>query len=259
LNNDRIRQIAVIAAVLAVITVNILANALPINGQNTGEISDRFDVYFVPAGYVFSIWGLIYLGLLSYAIYQALPAQTENPDLRSIGYLVVLSSVANIAWIFLWHYNYFSLTVVAMLTLLVLLITIYLRLDIGRAQVSTGMKWFVHLPFSIYLGWITVATVANITDWLYYIGWSGLGISPQIWAVIMLAVATAVGGIMSMTRGDIAYAAVLIWSFIGIAIKQEGTPVVVNAAWIASVVTAILMIIGYFNHRRQGAAPAPAV
>ncbi|MEJ2752802.1 MAG: tryptophan-rich sensory protein, partial [Chloroflexota bacterium] len=100
MNNDRIRQIMVVVAVLATIAVNIAANALPINGQNTGEISDRFDVYFVPAGYVFSIWGLIYLALLAYAVYQALPAQAQNPSLRSIGYLFVLSCLAKIAWIF---------------------------------------------------------------------------------------------------------------------------------------------------------------
>ncbi len=103
MNNDRVRQILVVVAVLAMIAVNIMANALPINGQATGEISDRFDVYFVPAGYVFSIWGLIYLGLLAYAVYQVLPAQAENPSLRNIGFLFVLSCVANIAWIFLWH------------------------------------------------------------------------------------------------------------------------------------------------------------
>ncbi len=179
MSKDRVRQILVVLAVLAMITVNILANALPINGQNTGEISDRFDVFFVPAGYVFSIWGLIYLGLLAYAVYQALPAQAENPTLRSIGYLFVLSCLANIAWIFLWHYNLVALSVVAMLALLGLLLAIYLRLDIGRAPVAPAMKWLVHVPFSIYLGWITVATIANITSWLYEVGWSGWGSLPR--------------------------------------------------------------------------------
>ena len=98
---DKQRQLAVILSILATIVVNGLANALPINGQNTGEISDRFQVYFVPAGYVFSIWGLISLGLIAYAIYQALPSQRENPRLRAIGWLVVLSGVANSVWIFL--------------------------------------------------------------------------------------------------------------------------------------------------------------
>ncbi len=258
MNNDRIRQILVVVAVLAVIAVNIAANALPINGQNTGEISDRFDIYFVPAGYVFSIWGLIYLGLLAYAIYQALPAQAEDSLLRSIGYLFVFSCIANIAWIFLWHYNFVALSVLAMLALLGSLIVIYLRLDIGRAQVSSAMKWFVHVPFSIYLGWITVATVANISSWLYSIQWSGLGISAQMWAVIMIAIATVLGGAMSLTRGDVAYAAVLIWSFIGIALKHQDTALVSYVAWAAVVVTAILMIIGFFNNRQSDSGPALA-
>ena len=258
MNNDRIRQILVVIALLAMIAVNIMANALPINGQNTGEISDRFEVFFVPAGYVFSIWGLIYLGLLAYAVYQVLPAQAENPDLRSIGYLFVLSCVANIAWIFLWHYNLVALSVIAMLSLLGLLIVIYLRLDIGGAQVSSVMKWLVHVPFSIYLGWITVATIANITSWLYSIQGSGWGISPEMWTVIMLAIATVVGGVMSMTRGDVAYAAVLIWAFIGIALKHQDTAVVSNAAWIAAIVTAILMIIGAYRKRQSGSDPASA-
>jgi len=258
MNNDRIRQILVVIALLAMIAVNIMANALPINGQNTGEISDRFEVFFVPAGYVFSIWGLIYLGLLAYAVYQVLPAQAENPDLRSIGYLFVLSCVANIAWIFLWHYNLVALSVIAMLSLLGLLIVIYLRLDIGGAQVSSVMKWLVHVPFSIYLGWITVATIASITSWLYSIQGSGWGISPEMWTVIMLAIATVVGGVMSMTRGDVAYAAVLIWAFIGIALKHQDTAVVSNAAWIAAIVTAILMIIGAYRKRQSGSDPASA-
>ena len=258
MNNDRIRQILVVVAVLAMIAVNIMANALPINGQDTGEISDRFDVFFVPAGYVFSIWGLIYLGLLAYAVYQALPAQAENPSLRSIGYLFVLSCLANIAWIFLWHYIQVALSVLAMLALLGLLTAIYLRLDIGRAQVSSAMKWLVHVPFSIYLGWITVATIANITSWLYSVEWSGWGISPEMWTVIMLAIATIVGGAMSMTRGDVAYSAVLIWAFIGIALKHQDTAIVSNAAWIAAVVTAILLIIGAYRKRQQGSDPAIA-
>ena len=258
MNNDRIRQIMVFVAVLATIAVNIAANALPINGQNTGEISDRFDVYFVPAGYVFSIWGLIYLALLAYAVYQALPAQAQNPSLRSIGYLFVLSCLANIAWIFAWHYNLVALSVLFMLALLGLLLTIYLRLDIGRVQVDPAMKWLVHVPFSIYLGWITVATIANITDWLYIIQWSGFGISPQMWAVIMLAIATVVGGAMSFTRGDVAYSAVLIWAFIGIALKHQDTALVSYAAWIAAAATAILMIIGYYKNRRSDTEPALA-
>ena len=119
--NDIVRQVLVIAAVVGVIVVNALANILPLNGQTTGAISDRFDVYFVPAGYVFSIWSLIYLGLIGYAVFQALPRQRTNPRLRAIGYPFVASCLANIAWIFLWHYEHFAWTLVAMVTLLVVL------------------------------------------------------------------------------------------------------------------------------------------
>ena len=151
MKKDTVRQVLILLSVMATIFVNGLASSLPLNGKTTGEISDSFDVFFVPAGYVFSIWGLIYVGLIAYAVYQLLPAQADNPALRSIGPIFILSSLANIAWIFLWHYEIFSLTVVVMLILLACLIVIYLRLDIGRTQVSSGMRWFAHLPFSIYL------------------------------------------------------------------------------------------------------------
>jgi hypothetical protein len=250
MKKDTVRQVLILLSVMATIFVNGLASSLPLNGKTTGEISDSFDVFFVPAGYVFSIWGLIYVGLIAYAVYQLLPAQADNPALRSIGPIFILSSLANIAWIFLWHYEIFSLTVVVMLILLACLIVIYLRLDIGRAQVSSGMRWFVHLPFSIYLGWITVATIANVTTLLAYWDWSGWGISPEAWAVIMLTIATAVGGLVSFTRSDIAYAAVLIWAFAGIGVKQSDTSVVAAAAWVATVITAILLIIGVYRRRR---------
>lgn len=250
MKKDTVRQVLILLSVMATIFVNGLASSLPLNGKTTGKISDSFDVFFVPAGYVFSIWGLIYVGLIAYAVYQLLPAQADNPALRSIGPIFILSSLANIAWIFLWHYEIFSLTVVAMLILLACLIVIYLRLDIGRAQVSSGMRWFVHLPFSIYLGWITVATIANVTTLLAYWDWSGWGISPEAWAVIMLTIATAVGGLVSFTRSDIAYAAVLIWAFAGIGVKQSDTSVVAAAAWVATVITAILLIIGVYRRRR---------
>ncbi len=251
MNKDTVRQILVLIAVIAVIAVNFLAVSLPLNGLDTGEISDRFEVYFVPAGYVFSIWSLIYLGLIAYGIFQVLPAQKENPRLRSIGYLFVLSSLANITWLFLWHYEVFLFTPVAMLTLLISLIAIYLRLDVGRAEVSTAEKWSVHIPFSIYLGWISVATIANITQWLYYLGWNGLGIPPEVWAVIMLAAGVVISTLMSLTRGDIAYSLVLVWAYIGIAVKQAGTPLVAYSALIGVGLILLMLVIGVLRKRQS--------
>jgi hypothetical protein len=246
MKKDTLRQSVDLLAVIATIAINGLANALPLNGQTTGEISDRFKVYFVPAGYVFSIWGLIYVALIAFAVYQALPAQRDNPRLYRIGYLFALSCVANIAWLFLWHYEVFPLTLVAMLALLLLLIAIYLRLDIGRARVPTAEKWLVHVPFSIYLGWITVATIANVTSLLDYLKWSGWGISPEAWTVIMLVAAVGIASAVSLTRGDVAYMLVIVWALAGIAVKHTGTPVVATAAWVTTALAALMLVVGLF-------------
>ncbi len=242
MNSDVKRQWVNVLATLATIAVNALANALPLNGQNTGEVSDRFDVLFVPAGYVFAIWGLIYIGLLAFAIYQALPAQRENPRLRRIGYLYAGTCLANIIWIFLWHWEVFWLTVPVMLALLVLLIMIYVRLGNGRTAIADAPKWCVQIPFSLYLGWITVATVANVSQFLVSADWGGWGVAPETWAIIMLLAAALIATVVSLTRGDIAYIAVIVWAFIGITVKQSGTlQVAVPAAVLAVAVAATLL------------------
>jgi len=248
---DTLRQITNLATVLIALTVNILANALPFNGQNTGEISDRFRVYFVPAGYVFSIWGIIYIGWIVFTIYQFRPSQKESPRLRRLGYLFALSNIANATWLFTWHYNFFGVGVLVMLTLLSLLIASYLRLNVNRASVSRAERWSVDIPFSIYLGWITVATVANVTDWLYLVNWDGFGIPATTWAVIMLAVASLVGLAMAITRRDAAYLFVLVWSFFGIAVKQTPAPNVATSAWIAAGLMFVLAVYSLLRKRTR--------
>ncbi len=239
---DILRQFAVILSIAATIVVNGLANALPINGQNTGEISDRFQVYFVPAGYVFSIWGLIYLGLVVFAIFQALPSQRENPRLRATGWWISLSGLANIAWILLWHYEQFPLTVIVMLVILAALIITYLRLGSGRSTVPAAETWAVRLPFSIYLGWITVATVANITSVLDYLKWDGFGIAPEIWMGIILAAVLAITVLMNFTRRDIAYTLVILWALAGISVKFAGFAAVTTPTWITFGLAAVTLI-----------------
>lgn len=233
MSKDTVRQIVNLLSVILALTVNVLASTLPLNGQNTGEISDRFQVYFVPAGYVFAIWGLIYIGWIAFTIYQFQPSQRENPRLRKLGYLFAFSNLANAAWLFCWHYNQFGISVIVMLTLLALLIASYLRLDVNRRTVSRLEYLSVDALFSVYLGWITVATVANVTDWLYFVEWNGFGIPAQIWAVIMLAIASLLGLLMALLRRDVGYLSVLVWAFAGIAIKQTSSQLVVLSAWIA--------------------------
>jgi translocator protein len=228
--------------VLVTLAVNGLANALPLNGQNTGEISNRFAVLFTPAGYVFSIWGVIYLGLLAFGIYQLLPSQKNNPRLEKLGYWFILSNVFNSAWIFAWHYNLFPLSLAIMLGLLVSLLVIYQRLQIGISPVSTREMWLVNIPFSIYLGWISVATIANFSVVLYNAGWDGSGLAAA-WAVFVLAVAVALGIAMIFLRNEVAFPLVLVWAFAGIWQKQTNAnaTVAMAAALAALIVLAALL------------------
>jgi hypothetical protein len=251
---NTLRQIAVIVTVIITITINVLANALPINGKNTGAISDNFDVLFVPAGYVFSIWGIIYIGLIAYAVFQALPSQRDNPRLQATGWWVVLGGLANSAWIFLWHYEQFVGTLAAMLVLLATLINVYLGLGIGRGKVSAGETWAVRIPFSIYLGWITVATVANVTDVLDYLNWNGFGIAATTWFLVILGAVFLISALMSLTRRDIAYTLVLVWALYGIAVKQAGITLVADSARWTAVLVAVVLLAGLFlNQRRKKA------
>ena len=243
---DTVRQIMVIVTVLATIIINGLANALPINGQNTGEISDRFQVYFVPAGYVFSIWGLIYIGLIAFAIFQALPSQRENPRLRAAGWWIVLGGLANITWIFLWHYEQFPLTLAAMLVLLASLIITYLRMGICQARVPVAEKWAAHVPFSIYLGWITVATVANVTALLAYLNWDAFGIAAEVWMWIVLVAVLVIAVLMNFTRRDVAYTAVILWALAGISVKHAGVPEVAIATWITFALVGLTLVLAFF-------------
>ena len=249
MSKDTIRQSANLLSASLALIVNILATSLPLNGQNTGEISDRFKVYFVPAGYVFAIWGVIYLGWIAFTIFQLRPSQKENPRLRRLGYLFALSNLFNAAWLFCWHYNKFGVSVLVMLALLILLIASYLRLDVNRSLVRPVEYWSVDVLFSVYLGWITVATVANISDWLYLVKWNGFGIPAQTWAVIMLAVASLLGLTMALTRRDVGYLAVLVWAFAGIAVKQTSAPAVVLSAWLAAAIMLILLLYSWISRR----------
>ena len=244
-----IRTLNILAYVLLV-SVNALANLLPLNGLNTGEISDRFSIFFVPAGYVFSIWGVIYLALGAFVIYQALPANRSNARMGRVDVFFLLSCAANIAWLYLWHYEQFPLTLLAMLTLLGTLLVIYNGLEIGKRAATRIEYWLVHIPFSIYLGWVSVATIANVAQVLYFFGWDGLGIAPEMWTVTMLVVTAGLASIMAVSRADAAYLLVLIWAVTGIAIKQAETPIVAITAWAVTGFLVFMLLIAFLQRRR---------
>lgn len=230
-------------AFLLTVIVNALSNILPLNGRTTGEISDLYSNLFTPAGYVFSIWGIIYLLLLIFVLYQMLPQQREAAFLQKISFLFVLSSVANVSWLFLWHYEQITLSTVPMFVLLVTLIAIYLRLQIGKSVVSQKGKLAVHLSFSVYLGWITVATIGNVAAGLTAINWDGWGISEVSWAILVIIVALIITIGVIITRKDVAFSLVIIWALGGIIAKQIEIPSIVSAAGIGAVIIVIALVV----------------
>ena len=253
---DAIRQITVGVTVAATIFVNILAVTLPLNGQNTADISNRYPVYFTPAGYVFSIWGLIYIGLIAYALFQARPSQADNPVQRKIGYLVAASGVANVVWLFLWHYNHILWTILPMAALLGLLIAIYLQLGIGRTKAPALETWAMRVPFSVYLGWISVASIANASIFFDQLGWNPHGGAERNWMLVILAVVVAVSALMSLSRRDVAYSLVLVWALVGIAVKQAplSAESIVAGALVAAMLILIVLGVSIWRVRKTAIA-----
>jgi hypothetical protein len=176
--------------------------------------------------------------MIAYAVYQALPAQRENPRLQRTGWWVVLGGLANSLWIFLWHYQAFVGTLAAMLVLLASLIAVTLRLGSGQIRVSKGETWAVRVPFSIYLGWITVATVANVSDVIDFLHPIGLVAAARIWMVVILGAVLVIAGLMNFLRRDVAYAAVILWALAGIAARFPQEGIVTVATWVTFVLVA---------------------
>jgi hypothetical protein len=208
----------------AVIAVNTLAMTLPINNLTTGEVSDKYPNLFVPAGITFSIWGVIYVFLALFIIYQLVISFKKSTGKRGlfekVGLLFFISCIFNVSWIFAWHYGIVWLSLAIMILLLISLMSIYVRLGTGRAGIKNHEKFFVNIPFSLYLGWITVATIANVTAYLVSINWNGFGISEQLWAVILIAAAVFITLLTLFSRNDIFYSLVAIWAFVGILLKR---------------------------------------
>lgn len=207
-------------AYIAMVVVNFLANGLPINNRSTGEISDAYPNLFAPAGLTFSIWGLIYLLLAGYVVHQFIKSSQKKEELlNKINPLFIATSIANISWIFSWHYDYIGLSVMIMAVLLILLIKIA---DIIRTQKFSFIeKILIWAPFSIYFGWITVATIANATVFLVSTGWNGFGMADYIWTSIILLVGALIGIVRMNKDRNIVYGLVLVWAYLGILLKHQ--------------------------------------
>ena len=234
------RPLLVLIAFLATVAMNAAANLLPLNGRTTGEISDEFPIFITPAGYVFSIWSLIYIGLGAYVVWQFTPVARRGLRTRSLGRLFIVTCIANIIWLELWHYGEYVLTLPVMVALLAALVIIYLRLQDEPAG-STPERWCVDIPFTLYLAWVTVATLVNLSVVLHIVG-RPFGMDAAAWALAMIALATLIGVVMGWKQRDIVYVAVIAWALAGVALRGGQPAQVVYAAWTGTAITALLAL-----------------
>lgn len=211
-----------IVAFLIVIVANVLSNTLPINNQTMAAISAKYPSLFTPAGFTFSIWGIIYLALLVFIIYQSLPAQRQNQSIARISLLFQINCAANATWIVVWHYDLLAISVLVMLVILASLILIY------RKLISDGL--ILRIPFSLYTAWICLATIANISALQISSGWDNIGMSAMHWTLVKLALVGTIGASVILKLRDIPFILVVAWAAYGISVMQIDTPAVAGAA-----------------------------
>jgi cell division protein FtsW (lipid II flippase) len=232
--------IATLFAIIGTLAINTLSNFYPPGGQNVGEIANTVlaGVLITPANYAFAIWGLIYLGLLAYGFYQLGPNQRRDPIVRPVDWLLIVACIAQIVWIFLFTLQYFTWSILAMLAILLPLIGAYgiLRMD----RVDRRRRWLAVYPFSVYLAWISVATIVNVASALYDAGWRG-GLSSVTWTVIMIGVSAIVALLVILTQQDIPFTLVYIWAYGAIAVRHADIPAIFGAA-IAAVVILVAVL-----------------
>jgi hypothetical protein len=227
--NKTTSKILIICNLIAFITtliVNTLSNSLPLNGKTPGQLSDLYPNLFVPAGLTFSIWGIIYTWLLIFIIWQvsalfnAKHMKNIAPIIDKLSWSFVITCILNIAWLFAWHWQFLFISVIIMLTLLLSLIRLNNQMDTGIYKINSSEKWLIHAPFGIYLGWISVATIANITAILVSIRWNRWGLSEGNWAFIMIFAGFLIASSVVRIKNNVFYGLAVIWALYGIMLKR---------------------------------------
>jgi hypothetical protein len=250
----------VIVGVVLTLFVNYLATAGVLNGVTPPEISDALLTKFTPANYAFAIWSIIYTFVIGFAIYQALPSQRDNPKLEGVRELFIASCVLNILWTFAWHYEFYVLSLVFMVGILLTMIGIYMRAGIGKPAASWGERLWVHLPFSLYLAWIAVATIANAASLLVYYDLSAFGIYDSLWSAIMILIAAIIGAVVLWKRANAAYAAVYVWAVIAITVRYANDTPIKFAAYAGIVIVVAAAILGWYRFiKDRGDQPQESV
>jgi len=251
MNRDRrvlILSILNLLGFVGTVVVNALATTLPINKITTGELSDLYPNLFVPEGLTFAIWGLIYVLLAIFVVYQLIPSVRRDAQkaefIQRIGPLFFISCLANIGWIYTWHYKIIPLSLALMLILLGSLLAVYLRLNVGKSEAAKTGRFLVHLPFSVYLGWITIATIANVTALLVNINWNAWGLGEQFWAVAVIIVGVAIALSVLFTRRDIFYCLVVDWALLGILLKRLSVTTVPDQSVVVVTIVGLALLTG---------------
>lgn len=227
---------------LGMVTMNYLANSLPLNNQTTGEVSDSYSNLFAPAGITFVIWGVIYLLLAVYCVVQFTGA--HQAIMQEIGWAFAATSLLNVAWIFAWHYEKLPLTLVLMLFMLLALI--YINWSIRAMHFG-----LIKAAFGIYLGWICIATIANITAYLVSINWYGFGLSEEIWTIIMISIGFLIVIITQLKWNNPFIGLAVVWAFVGIAIKrQNDVQSIFFTALVGAALLGILVVMSFVRSHR---------
>lgn len=256
--NPILRVILTWLAFAFTITLNALANILPINGLNTGEVSALYPNAFVPDGFTFSIWSVIYTLLLAFVIYSSIlalrpTAPEKNRQLAAaITPLFWVTCLLNGSWIIAWHYLQLTLSLGIMLLFLVTLIAIFAKIQDARTQLTAAGKWLLALPFVIYLAWICVATIANTTALLVHAEWNAFGVSAANWASILLGVALLLAMWMVFRFHQQAFALVVAWAAWGIYRSQEMSyPQVATVATTVATICVVAALLSVVLQRRR--------
>ena len=235
-----LRWINLVIFVLMVL-LNYYAGYFEINGNTVGTVSDGIPSLFTPAGYVFSIWGIIYLGLGAFVIYGVSKKQAGNTLIDRIGPWFMINSLLNMAWLIVWLNEMWLLSLVLIVAILVSLLVIYLRLHAHLEDVRGKDFWFVLAPFSIYLGWISVATIANTSVIFVANGITEMGVNGTFWTVIMMVIAALLSNLMVAQRRDWFFSWVVIWAEIGIAVANHTNMAIVITAIVVAVEQVLVM------------------
>ncbi|WP_461790748.1 hypothetical protein [Pedobacter sp.] len=234
-------------ALVSTIFVNYLSNTGVFNGNTMKTVSDRYFNFFTPAGYAFSIWGIIYVGLLAFVFYTGkslFNKQQPHPVLEKIGWWFLISCIANSCWVAAWLYDYTALSVVLMTVILISLLKIITNLDINLVKRDTKDYSFINLPFTLYVGWISVAIIANVAALLTKINWDAWRIAPMTWTIVMVVIAGVVNIFMVTQRNMRAYGLVGIWALLAIAANQnsEGQSIVYACYAVAAAILISIVV-----------------